>query len=72
MDNVAINTTGSTSAATGFYAYRAQEIRLESSYFLGNQNQTGMTIDGTGNMPVAPSRTWSSLASDRRSMARAI
>ena len=49
MDNVAINTTGSTSAATGFYAYRAQEIRLESSYFLGNQNQTGMTIDGTGN-----------------------
>jgi hypothetical protein len=49
MDNVAINTTGSTGAATGFYAYRAQEIRLESSYFLGNQNQTGMTIDGTGN-----------------------
>jgi hypothetical protein len=49
MDNVAINTTGSTSAATGFYAYRAQELRLESSYFLGNQNQTGMTIDGTGN-----------------------
>jgi len=25
------------------------ELRLESSYFLGNQNQTGMTIDGTGN-----------------------
>jgi len=49
MDNVAINTTGSTGAATGFYAYRAQEIRLESMYFLGNQNQTGMTIDGTGN-----------------------
>ena len=49
MDNVVINTTGSASAATGFYAYRAQEIRLESSYFLGNQNQTGMTIDGTGN-----------------------
>jgi hypothetical protein len=49
MDNVVINTTGSASAATGFYAYRAQELRLESSYFLGNQNQTGMTIDGTGN-----------------------
>ena len=49
MDNVVVNTTGSTSAATGFYAYRAQELRLESSYFLGNQNQTGMTIDGTGN-----------------------
>jgi hypothetical protein len=49
MDNVAINTTGSASAATGFYAYRAQELHLESSYFLGNQNQTGMTIDGTGN-----------------------
>jgi hypothetical protein len=49
MDNVVINTTGSASAATGFYAYRAQEIRLESMYFLGNQNQTGMTIDGTGN-----------------------
>jgi hypothetical protein len=49
MDNVAINTTGSTSATTGFYAYRAQELHLESSYFLGNQNQTGITIDGTGN-----------------------
>ena len=49
MDNVAINTTGSTSATTGFNAYRAQELHLESSYFLGNQNQTGMTIDGTGN-----------------------
>jgi len=49
MDNVAINTTGSASATTGFYAYRAQELHLESSYFLGNQNQTGMTIDGTGN-----------------------
>jgi hypothetical protein len=49
MNNVAINTTGSTSGTTGFYAYRAQELHLESSYFLGNQNQTGMTIDGTGN-----------------------
>ncbi len=49
MDNVAINTTGAAAATTGFYAYRAQELHLESSYFLGNQNQTGMTIDGTGN-----------------------
>jgi hypothetical protein len=49
MDNVVVNTTASTGAATGFYAYRAQELRLGSSYFLGNQNQTGMTIDGTGN-----------------------
>ena len=50
MDNVAINTTAATSAtAQGFAAYRTQEIDLESLYFLGNQNQTGMTLDGTGN-----------------------
>ncbi|MGC9224517.1 MAG: hypothetical protein ACP5E2_11355 [Terracidiphilus sp.] len=50
MDNVAINTTASTSAAAvGFVAYRAQELDLESLYFLGNANQTGMTLDGTGN-----------------------
>jgi hypothetical protein len=50
MDNVAINTTAATSAtAQGFVAYRTQEIDLESLYFLGNQNQTGMTLDGTGN-----------------------
>ena len=50
LDNVAINTTASTSAtAQGFVAYRTQELDLESLYFLGNTNQTGMTLDGTGN-----------------------
>lgn len=50
LDNVAINTTGATSAnAQGLAAYRTQEMDVESVYFLGNQNQTGMTLDGTGN-----------------------
>ncbi len=50
MDNVAINTTQSASGtAQGLAAYRTQEMDLESVYFLGNQNQTGMTLDGTGN-----------------------
>ncbi|MGP8253609.1 MAG: hypothetical protein ACLQHF_16390 [Terracidiphilus sp.] len=50
MDNSAINITGSTSAtAQGLVAYRTQEIDLEDMYFLGNSNQTGMTLDGTGN-----------------------
>ena len=50
MDNVAINTTASSSAtAQGLMAYRTQELDLESLYFLGNSNQTGMTLDGTGN-----------------------
>jgi hypothetical protein len=50
MDNSVINTTGSTSAtAQGLVAYRTQEIDLEEMYFLGNSNQTGMTLDGTGN-----------------------
>jgi hypothetical protein len=50
MDNVAINTTASSSAtAQGLAAYRTQEMDLESLYFLGNSNQTGMTLDGTGN-----------------------
>jgi len=50
MDNVLINTTGATSAAAqGLVAYRTQEMDLESMYFLGNSNQTGMTLDGTGN-----------------------
>ncbi|MGD0097737.1 MAG: hypothetical protein ABSB60_14690 [Terracidiphilus sp.] len=50
LDNVVINTTGSTSATTqGLLAYRTQELDLESLYFLGNSNQTGMTLDGTGN-----------------------
>jgi hypothetical protein len=50
MDNVVINTTAATSAtAQGLAAYRTQEMDLESLYFLGNANQTGMTLDGTGN-----------------------
>jgi hypothetical protein len=50
MDNAAINiTTATSSTAQGFVAYRTQELDLESLYFLGNSNQTGMTLDGTGN-----------------------
>jgi hypothetical protein len=50
LDNAVINTTGATAAsAQGFAAYRTQEIDLEDMYFLGNANQTGMTLDGTGN-----------------------
>jgi hypothetical protein len=50
LDNVVINTTASSSAtAQGLVAYRTQELDLESLYFLGNANQTGMTLDGTGN-----------------------
>ena len=50
LDNVVINTTAASSAsAQGLTAYRTQEMDLESLYFLGNQNQTGMTLDGTGN-----------------------
>ena len=50
IDDVAINTTAATSAtAQGLVAYRTQEMDLESLYFLGNANQTGMTLDGTGN-----------------------
>ena len=50
LDNVVINTTEATSAtAQGLVAFRTQEMDLESLYFLGNSNQTGMTLDGTGN-----------------------
>jgi len=50
MDDVVINTTASSSAtAQGLVAYRTQELNLENLYFLGNSNQTGMTLDGTGN-----------------------
>ena len=50
MDNAVINTTGATAAtAQGLIAYRTQEMDLEDLYFLGNANQTGMTLDGTGN-----------------------
>ncbi len=50
MDNAVINTTGATAAtAQAFVAYRTQEMDLQSLYLLGNSNQTGMTLDGTGN-----------------------
>ena len=50
MDDLVINTVGAASAtAQGLVAYRTQEMDLESLYFLGNSNQTGMTLDGTGN-----------------------
>ncbi len=50
LDDVAINTTGSASASTtAVTAYRTQEMDLESLYLLGNSNQTGLTLDGTGN-----------------------
>jgi hypothetical protein len=50
MDDFVINTTGATSStAQAFLAYRTQELDLEGLYFLGNTNQTGLTLDGTGN-----------------------
>jgi len=50
LDDAVINVTGSTSAAaTGVTAYRVQEMDIESLYFLGNSNQTGLVVDGTGN-----------------------
>ena len=49
MDDLVINTTGASSAAQGLVAYRTQEADLEDLYLLGNSNQTGMTLDGTGN-----------------------
>jgi hypothetical protein len=50
LDNVLINTTASTSAgAQALAAYRTQELDLENLYLLGNPNQTGITLDGTGN-----------------------
>jgi hypothetical protein len=50
MDNAVINTTAASHAtAQGLVAYRTQEMDLAGLYFLGNANQTGMTLDGTGN-----------------------
>jgi hypothetical protein len=50
LDNVVINTTAATSStAQAIVAYRTQELDLESLYLLGNSNQTGITLDGTGN-----------------------
>jgi len=50
MDNIALNTTNSsTGTTTGITAYRTQEMHLESLYILGNSNQVGVMLDGTGN-----------------------
>ena len=50
LDNAVLNTTASTSAtAQGLVAFRTQELDLQSLYFQGNSNQTGITLDGTGN-----------------------
>ena len=50
LDDAVINTTAASSATTqGLIAYRTQEMDMEGLYFLGNSNQTGMTLDGTGN-----------------------
>ena len=50
LDNVVINTTAANNAgAQALAAYRTQEMDLQSLYLLGNANQTGMTLDGTGN-----------------------
>ena len=50
VDNVVINTTAASSGtAQGMAFYRTQEVELSSLYLLGNSNQTGITLDGTGN-----------------------
>jgi len=50
LDNVVINTTGTTSAAaSAIDVYRTQEMELKSLYLLGNSNQTAVVLDGTGN-----------------------
>jgi hypothetical protein len=50
LDNVVVNTTSAPSpSARALAAYRTQEMHLESLYLLGNANQTGITLDGTGN-----------------------
>jgi hypothetical protein len=50
LDNVVINTTNSTAAtAQAIAVLRMQELHLEALYLLGNANQTGITLDGTGN-----------------------
>ncbi len=50
LDNVVVNTTAANGASAQALAmYRTQELDLESLYLLGNANQTGMTLDGTGN-----------------------
>ena len=50
LDDVVINTTGSSESGTeAIAAYRTQELDLESLYLLGNANQTAIVLDGTGN-----------------------
>ena len=69
MDNVVINTTAASSAtAQGLVVYRTQELDLESLYFLGNSNQTGMTLDGTGNYTGGTFLITNSADSGQRSM----
>jgi hypothetical protein len=50
IDDLVINTTAATGAsAQGLVAFRTQEMDVQGLYLLGNSNQTGMTLDGTGN-----------------------
>ena len=50
LDNVAVNTTAATGASAQAIAIRrTQEFSLSGLYLLGNSNQTGITLDGTGN-----------------------
>ncbi|HTB98162.1 MAG TPA: glycosyl hydrolase family 28-related protein [Terracidiphilus sp.] len=50
LDNAVLSTVSATTAtAQAFVAYRTQELDVQSLYLLGNSNQTGMTLDGTGN-----------------------
>lgn len=50
IDSAVINITASTaSTAQAIVAYRTQELGLSHLYVLGNSNQTGITLDGTGN-----------------------
>jgi hypothetical protein len=57
---------GDSATAQGLVAYRTQEMDLESLYFLGNANQTGMTLDGTGNYTGGTFSTTRSTDSRRR------
>jgi hypothetical protein len=50
MDNVVINTTASSERdGAGIGGLSHAGVEPGNLYFLGNANQTGMTLDGTGN-----------------------
>jgi hypothetical protein len=51
MTDVNLNTASAGAAAQAMYFSRAQEIRLDNLYLIGNGStgQTGITLDGTGN-----------------------